>query len=67
MRKILEKLLAEKNTKMKGGLYHKTQINLAINLFKKRGYTKAKGAYSNLITQSYIKYLQEYINSDFKE
>jgi Fic family protein len=29
--KILEKLLAEKNTKMKGGLYHKTQINLAYN------------------------------------
>lgn len=28
---ILEKLLAEKNAKMKGGLYHKTQINLAYN------------------------------------
>ncbi|MDR0305030.1 MAG: Fic family protein [Chitinispirillales bacterium] len=28
---ILEKILAEKSAKMKGGLYHKTQINLAYN------------------------------------
>lgn len=31
MNNLLEKLLAEKNAKMKGGLYHKTQINLAYN------------------------------------
>jgi Fic family protein len=28
---ILEKIIAEKGAKMKGGLYHKTQINLAYN------------------------------------
>lgn len=29
--KILEKLIAEKNAKLSGGLYHKTQIDLAYN------------------------------------
>jgi hypothetical protein len=28
---ILEKIIAEKSVKMSGGLYHKTQINLAYN------------------------------------
>lgn len=39
-------------------------IDLAINILKKVEYNRPKGAYSNPITQEYIKYLQEYINSD---
>lgn len=39
-------------------------INLAIEIFKQSDYKRAKGAYSNPITQEYKKNLQDYINSD---
>jgi hypothetical protein len=42
----------------------KATIDLAIDIFKKLDYNRAKGAYSNPITQEYKKHLQEYINSD---
>ncbi|MBX2932043.1 MAG: AIPR family protein [Chitinophagaceae bacterium] len=42
----------------------KNTIDLAIELFKKSDYNRAKGAYSNPITQEYKKNLQDYINSD---
>lgn len=42
----------------------KQEIDLAIEIFKKSEYTRAKGAYSNPITQEYKKNLQDYINSD---
>lgn len=42
----------------------KQEIDLAIEIFKKSEYTRAKGAYSNPITQEYKKNLQDHINSD---
>lgn len=42
----------------------KATIDLAIDIFKKSDYNRAKGAYSNPITQEYKKHLQDYINSD---
>lgn len=42
----------------------KSNINLAIEIFKKCDYNRAKGAYSNPITQEYKKNLQDHINSD---
>ena len=41
-------------------------VDSAIDLFKKCDYKRAKGAYSNPITQDYIRFLQEYINSDLE-
>ena len=42
----------------------KITIDLAIDIFKKSDYNRAKGAYSNPITQEYKKNLQDYINLD---
>lgn len=45
----------------------KEMIDLAILIFKLSDYERAKGAYSNPITQEYKKNLQEFINSDTEE
>lgn len=42
----------------------KNTIDLAIDIFKKLDYKRAKGAYSNPITQEYKRYLQDHINFD---
>ncbi len=42
----------------------KIAIDLAIEKFKECNYDRPKGAYSNPITQEYIKKLQDYINID---
>ena len=42
----------------------KSKLDLAIEKFKDCDYNRPKGAYSNPITQDYIKILQEYINPD---
>ena len=44
----------------------KENIQLAIDIFKKCEYDRAKAAYSNPITKSYKSFLQEYINSDIE-
>jgi Fic family protein len=56
--KILEKLLAEKGAKMKGGLYHKTQINLAYNSNRIEG---------SRISQEQTRYIFETKTIGFKE
>jgi hypothetical protein len=45
----------------------KSKLDLAIEKFKECDYNRPKGAYSNPITQDYIKILQEYINPDINE
>jgi hypothetical protein len=42
----------------------KNVIDLAIDIFKKSDYKRAKGAYSNPITIEYKRNLQEYLNQD---
>ncbi len=42
----------------------KSEINKAIEIFKKCDYNRAKGAYSNPITQEYKKELQLFVNTD---
>ena len=42
----------------------KKTIDLVIKIFKQSEYKRAKGAYSNPITQDFIKNLQAYINTD---
>ncbi len=54
--KLLSVLREDKNLK--------DTIDLAIDIFKKVDYNRAKGAYSNPVTQDYKKHLQDYINSD---
>ena len=44
--------------------YLKKNIQLAIDIFKKCDYNRAKAAYSNPITKDYKSFLQEYINLD---
>jgi hypothetical protein len=55
---ILSKLLAEKNAKMKGGLYHKTKINLSYNSNKIEG---------SKISQEQTRYIFEIRTIGFKE
>jgi len=55
-----EKLL---NTIRDNALF-KENIQLAIDIFKKCDYNRAKSAYSNPITKDYKSFLQEYINLD---
>jgi hypothetical protein len=45
----------------------KNTIDLSITIFKNLDYNRAKGAYSNPITQEYKKNLQDYINSDAEQ
>jgi len=57
-----EKLL---NT-IRDNVLFKENIRLAIDIFKKCEYNRAKAAYSNPITKGYKSFLQEYINSDIE-
>ena len=58
MSNILSKLLAEKNAKIKGGLYHKTQINLSYNSNRIEG---------SKISQEQTRYIFETKTIGFKE
>ncbi|HPQ09393.1 MAG TPA: AIPR family protein [Bacteroidia bacterium] len=49
---------------VRDNLFFEETIKLAIEIFKKTEYDRPKAAYSNPITQDYIKLITEYLNSE---